>query len=151
MANMKTCKACRTPNEIGAVLCDTCCAAEFELETAGSQPGGPREAPAMAGPGPGTVVLEWPWADSPVTGQLAIGREESFSPIAQYLDPYDNVSRQHAEVVVREGTVTVRDLGSMNGTFVNGNRIAGFDRVPLESGDELQFGRDLTARVRIVR
>ena len=34
---------------------------------------------------------------------------------------YDpTVSRRHAEVVLRNGHVSVRDLGSSNGTFING-------------------------------
>src|SRR5918998_1362748 len=32
----------------------------------------------------------------------------------------DLVSREHAEIVVTDDRVTVRDLGSRNGTFVNG-------------------------------
>lgn len=34
-----------------------------------------------------------------------------------------SVSKQHAELIVEDGRLTVRDLGSTNGTFVNGDRI----------------------------
>ncbi|GAA4354463.1 FHA domain-containing protein [Angustibacter luteus] len=48
------------------------------------------------------------------------------------------VSRRHAEFV-REGTVfSVRDVGSLNGTYVNGQRI---DSSPLATGDEVQVGK----------
>jgi serine phosphatase RsbU (regulator of sigma subunit) len=48
------------------------------------------------------------------------------------------VSRRHAQVV-REGNVFyVEDLGSGNGTFLNGKRIAG--RTPLKSDDRLKLG-----------
>jgi hypothetical protein len=51
----------------------------------------------------------------------------------------DGVSRVHA-VLERVGDAwCVRDLGSRNGTFVNGGRIIG-DRV-LHSGDEIVLGR----------
>ena len=37
----------------------------------------------------------------------------------------DQVSREHAQFVVRDDRVIVRDLGSRNGTFVNGAAIVG--------------------------
>lgn len=48
------------------------------------------------------------------------------------------VSRRHAEVHRNpDGTVVVRDVGSLNGTYVNGQRT---DDKVLEHGDELQVG-----------
>ncbi len=48
------------------------------------------------------------------------------------------VSRRHAEFR-REGTgYTVHDVGSLNGTYVNRERI---DAVPLAGGDEVQIGK----------
>src|SRR3954469_16809277 len=48
------------------------------------------------------------------------------------------VSRKHAEFV-REGTTfVVRDIGSLNGTYVNRSRI---DQSALRSGDEVQIGK----------
>jgi len=44
------------------------------------------------------------------------------------------VSREHAMIVSEEGKYRVRDLGSTNGTFLNGRRI---DEAPLEDGDLL--------------
>ncbi|MEM8737743.1 MAG: FHA domain-containing protein [Planctomycetota bacterium] len=49
------------------------------------------------------------------------------------------VSRRHAEVSVQNGVWVVRDLGSSNGTWVNGEKIAGL--CELEEGDRLQVGR----------
>ena len=49
--------------------------------------------------------------------------------------PRANVSRRHAEITVRDGLVSVRDLGSHNGTSVNGARID--DTVALMPGDRL--------------
>ena len=48
------------------------------------------------------------------------------------------VSRRHAEVVVDGDAVTIRDLGSLNGTFVNRRRI---DEAPLDDDDEVQVGK----------
>jgi pSer/pThr/pTyr-binding forkhead associated (FHA) protein len=48
------------------------------------------------------------------------------------------VSRRHAEVRRREGRFSVRDLGSLNGTYVNRERV---DETELASSDELQIGK----------
>jgi len=48
------------------------------------------------------------------------------------------VSRKHAEFVRELDDFVVRDVGSLNGTYVNRNRI---DSVILEAGDEVQIGK----------
>ena len=50
------------------------------------------------------------------------------------------ISRRHAEVTQSGGVYTLADLGSSNGTFVNGQRI---DQHELQSGDHVQVGRTL--------
>jgi pSer/pThr/pTyr-binding forkhead associated (FHA) protein len=54
------------------------------------------------------------------------------------------VSRRHCEILEVEGRLAVRDLGSSNGTFVNGKRVLG--QQPLKAGDELTVG-GVTLRV----
>ena len=51
---------------------------------------------------------------------------------------YPAVSRMHCELIVRDGYVAVRDLGSKNGTFVNNSRV--FSERKLLSGDHLSLG-----------
>lgn len=48
------------------------------------------------------------------------------------------VSRRHAEVVAEVGGFRVRDVGSLNGTYLNRERI---EQAPLANGDELQVGK----------
>lgn len=48
------------------------------------------------------------------------------------------VSRRHCELFEKKGLLIVRDLGSANGTIVNGKRIDG--QSVLEPGDELTIG-----------
>ncbi|HEX9890080.1 MAG TPA: FHA domain-containing protein [Nitriliruptorales bacterium] len=48
------------------------------------------------------------------------------------------VSRRHTEVERHGEDFAVRDLGSLNGTYVNGDRV---EERALASGDELQVGR----------
>jgi pSer/pThr/pTyr-binding forkhead associated (FHA) protein len=51
------------------------------------------------------------------------------------------VSRRHARILKREGTVIVEDLGSINGTFINGKRLAPYLPEVLHHGDQLQLGK----------
>jgi len=48
------------------------------------------------------------------------------------------VSRRHAEIVRTPDGYSVRDAGSLNGTYLNRERI---DDAPLANGDELQIGK----------
>ena len=48
------------------------------------------------------------------------------------------VSRRHAEFVSADGGIVVRDLGSLNGSYVNGDRV---EERELGTGDEVQIGR----------
>ncbi len=48
------------------------------------------------------------------------------------------VSRRHAEFVTSDQVTTVRDVGSLNGTYVNRERI---EEARLSSGDEVQIGK----------
>lgn len=49
------------------------------------------------------------------------------------------VSRKHAEFLRNGTSFSVRDMGALNGTFVNGQRIDG--EVPLDDGAEVQVGK----------
>lgn len=48
------------------------------------------------------------------------------------------VSRKHCEFLRFEGGFFVRDLGSLNGTYVNRERV---DEIRLTTGDEVQIGK----------
>jgi hypothetical protein len=54
-----------------------------------------------------------------------------------------NISRRHAQVALDDGAVVVTDLGSTNGTFLNGRRVT---RATVRPGDELTIG---TSRLRV--
>jgi pSer/pThr/pTyr-binding forkhead associated (FHA) protein len=59
--------------------------------------------------------------------------------------PSSGISRHHCEIAVNGGKVTVRDLGSSNGTYVNRNKVTQAD---LSAGDLITIG-DLIFVVRI--
>ncbi|WP_158634502.1 BTAD domain-containing putative transcriptional regulator [Amycolatopsis sp. WAC 01375] len=76
----------------------------------------------------------------PVLGRLAIGRDAS-ADVALRHD--GAVSRDHAEITVGESGAVLVDLGSRNGTFHNGERVAG--PVPLAPGDVVRCGDTVLA------
>lgn len=51
--------------------------------------------------------------------------------------PTGNISRHHCEVMLSDGKLSVRDLGSSNGTYVNRRRVSQAD---LQAGDLLAIG-----------
>ncbi|HST89304.1 MAG TPA: FHA domain-containing protein, partial [Ktedonobacterales bacterium] len=55
--------------------------------------------------------------------------------------PDGTISRAHARLFFAKRQWLIEDLGSSNGTFVNGQRVAGRP-VPLKHGDELRLGDD---------
>jgi hypothetical protein len=48
------------------------------------------------------------------------------------------VSRRHAEFIRSGSSYEIRDVGSLNGSYVNGERV---ERTALASGDEVQIGK----------
>lgn len=51
------------------------------------------------------------------------------------------VSRRHASIFKQGTGVVVEDMGSINGTFVNGKRLDPYLSEPLKDGDTLRLGR----------
>jgi pSer/pThr/pTyr-binding forkhead associated (FHA) protein len=88
-----------------------------------------------------------------------VGRKVPMSEVDLDLSPLDTetprrISRIHAEFLWAEGTLQIRDLGSTNGTWVNGERLQGPEpRQPspyrnLQAEDRIRLGHlefELTA------
>jgi sulfur carrier protein ThiS len=70
----------------------------------------------------------------PGEGRTLVGR----SPECDVFLDDVTVSRRHAELLRDADTFTIRDLGSLNGTYVNRKRI---ESVILEDDDEVQIGK----------
>src|SRR5688500_19196336 len=68
-----------------------------------------------------------------LVGRIVVGRD----PACEISHDDSLLSRRHAEFVTTGAMVTVRDLGSRNGVFVNGTRAA---EHMLEPGDIVQIG-----------
>jgi ABC-2 type transport system ATP-binding protein len=92
----------------------------------------------VAGPRAGTEL--------PVGTQLVVGREAGAADVVIEGDP--DVSRRHASFSPAGAGLVLQDLGSTNGTFVNGHRLD--HAVTLGTGDQVQIGTT-TIEVRLSR
>lgn len=73
-------------------------------------------------------------------GAAVIGR----APTAELRIEDDGISRRHARIRAETGRAWVEDLGSRNGTFVNGVKISA--TTELDDGDKIQVGRGTVIR-----
>ena len=107
----------------------------FDLEPAGEDGD-----PLLSSPGTGPALVVRSGGGMagqsfrPPDGRTLIGR----SPECDIFLDDVTVSRRHAELIREGETFTIRDLGSLNGTYVNRRRI---ESVVLENDDELQIGK----------
>jgi predicted component of type VI protein secretion system len=67
-------------------------------------------------------------------GEQVVGREGGQLTLAGE----SSVSRSHAKISKTGDSITVEDMGSTNGTFVNGQKVSA--PTPLHPGDAVQFG-----------
>ena len=98
-----------------------------EIQAIESLPYGSALLIALAGPNSGARFL----LNSDVTNAGRHPRTDIF------LDDF-TVSRRHVQFLREENTFRVRDSGSLNGTYVNRQRI---DEAVLNAGDEVQIGK----------
>jgi DNA-binding winged helix-turn-helix (wHTH) protein len=90
-----------------------------------------------AAPSPARIEVTWGKRSLPLAdGEHLAGRDDE---CALVIDA-GTVSRRHARITVASGTGTIEDLGSTNGTHVNGIRISGPTR--FSPGDELSLGSE---------
>lgn len=106
---------------------------------------------ALVGTGSPTIVLSLERDDGIVKqfrvhgDVITIGRSDARTRAHLQIDlsPYDmrrHVSRRHARIVRRGNSYWIEDLGSMNGTYVNGRRLPPHRPFPLRPGDRVRFG-----------
>jgi DNA-binding winged helix-turn-helix (wHTH) protein len=68
-----------------------------------------------------------------LAGENILGRD----PDAALWIDHASVSRHHARIVIADGKATLEDLGSKNGTFLNGK---GIQSCSLSDGDQIRIG-----------
>jgi len=81
------------------------------------------------------------------SGQNFIGRWDpetgSFPEVdLEQDDPEAKISRKHALIIIENGKITIEDIGSLNGTYVNrGNRLIPGTPLEIKAGDEVIIGK----------
>jgi len=136
---MRECPACGTSVSADAEICPAC-GAEVDGATSSFSPvasaEGARVAPAEAVEGPVLVVRKGPQTGERFfvdRAKLTIGRDPDSDIFLNDM----TVSRMHAVVEQVGSSVTIKDSGSLNGTYVNGVLV---DSAELSSGDAVQIG-----------
>lgn len=167
-SGMIVCPTCQHPNIAGSAFCENC-GGNLAQATA-QQPAFEAPAPA-AFPPPAPAAAPFPAPQPPpaagggITGRLVItdskvtlpipagksviiiGREDPVSGVFPDidLDPHGGheagVGRRHAQLIIQGGQLFVEDLDSVNGTAVNRQRVPAHKPHPLNSGDEIRFGK----------
>jgi len=158
------CPSCGCKNRLGTLFCSECGA---YLPTGGplrTEPLPEEELPiSQANPWTSESVKEP--AEEPVVPLLirilSTGRQVQLPPIAEVdvgrLDAAHGVfpdlnlapdgalgggvSRRHCKIHQRDSSYLVEDVGSANGTFLNGQRLIPYLPHVLKDGDKLQVGR----------
>ena len=74
--------------------------------------------------------------DQMQAGAISIGR----TPDNKIVVTHPQVSAKHAQIINQGGQLFLEDLGSGNGTFVRGQRLAKGQRVPVQNGEKVYIG-----------
>lgn len=144
---MSSCTVCRRRRPTGAMFCPTC---GTPVDRSSDDP----TAQLVAVPLPARTALQSWSAATPSEdhGSIVItrgpGAGSRYSLVSEAVQvgrhPRNDVllddvsvSRHHARIVRRSESYVLQDLGSLNGTYVNGERV---EEAPLRHGDEVQVG-----------
>lgn len=88
--------------------------------------------------------------------ELVIGRRDPDTgevpdvDLSRFGGTEKGVSRRHATIVRRDGSLSILDAGSHNGTYLNGQRLVAHQPRVLRDGDDLRLGF-LVIRVKFIR
>ena len=88
--------------------------------------------------------------------ELIIGRKDPQTGQLPAVDLFNygalekGVSRRHAAIVRLEGSLQIKDIGSPNGTFLNGQKLVPHQARVLRDGDDVRLGH-LTLRINFVK
>jgi hypothetical protein len=141
-----TCRSCGHQNQEGSNFCSSCgrslAPADEPTTMTFTLDGETTDDAPMALPAPGShgklVVTRGPNTGSEYSLEHVITTVGRHPDSDIFLDDV-TVSRRHVEVERTPSRTVVRDVGSLNGTYVNQHRIDG--EHPLVSSDEVQVGK----------
>jgi len=154
------CPHCSHAEPNGAIFCSECGAQLVGLESINTQSIEPDRVPhaplAVSGSGANPPGEAWATLHLVETGKVlplvdqneyTLGRVNADQPIIPDIDlgPYKafdhGVSRLHLVIRAAGGRVIVMDLGSANGTYINGTRLAPQVEHAVANGDVIALGK----------
>lgn len=161
---MIICSSCKHSEILGSLFCSECGA---QLDTSAGSITDAFESPFGEERGKRTGTKERPvQAAMPVAAlvlpahetaiqlrdfkEYSVGRVSEGQKVLPDIDlsPYDGfnngVSRLHAEIIVADGVIEVKDLGSSNGSVLNNQKLIPHVPYRLNDGDVLIFGKLIT-------
>lgn len=159
---MKSCPYCGSKNREGTLFCEECGQGLLGAITDPTLPTKqledmPNDLAARATWGTAsfghqsTIIVHIRDASEPMVLQLSdrtiVGRADNTSPRQPDIDltPFGalekGVSRIHAAIERSDDTLTLVDMGSSNGTHLNGQRLLPDQPRVLRDGDEIRFGK----------
>jgi hypothetical protein len=149
---VKVCPHCRYQNREGYMFCEDC---GEDLSQVNSLFPGPYQAPSIV---EAEISLQFTGKLLPVVLQLqartVLGRRDKDRSRQPDIDLNEHgamemgVSGLHAAIQHTGDAVQIVDMGSTNGTYVNGRRLLPNQTYILRDGDEIRFSR-LTTHIRI--
>jgi len=152
------CSECGHKNREGVLICESCGSDIYDILVGEAQTkelgvGGTRELRLSEPPSSRPLMLYVADGSAPLSvervNNLVMGRADkvksSAGDVNIDLTPFNaqeyGVSRQHARLDAHENPPVLHDLGSYNGTYINGERLEEEKPRQLESGDEIQLGQ----------
>ena len=160
---MIICPNCQHKEMSGAIHCSQCGAqlidmtvATHKIHTAEARLVARREVGKAVPPPTPDHLQSWISLNMIESGQIlpladrtefSLGRSAEGQPIVPDVDlsPYEayanGVSRLHAVLKLIQDRIMIMDLGSSNGTYLNGNRLAPYVETPVAHGDVIYLGK----------
>jgi len=159
---MITCKNCAAGNREGTLFCENCgysltSATQGQATIPTRRIDDENDSTAKATWGAArfkegsSIVIHVRDSDNPLTvapaERVIFGRSDDGSSVKPDVDfsSYGaiekGVSRQHAALEVNEDTLMILDVGSSNGTYLNGQRLLPNQPRVLRDGDEVRLGK----------
>lgn len=144
------CSACGASNGLGSLFCEDC-GARLKDENAAPTPAPVQAAPAVA---PAPVMVARPRLV--VNGSakeyeldrevMLLGRNSPADGIFPEIDLTEvdtgsYISRRHGRLTRQDAAFVYEDMGSSNGSFLNGNKLVPKVQVEMHDGDTLRLGR----------
>jgi len=171
---MIKCPFCQTLHVDNTVFCNEC--GHYLLEDRGRETdpletidmnwikaiiGGPEVAPPLQRGGESLAIRlkvgpTQREVEMPLDVVTHLGRVDAASSVFPEIDlsndsdPSHGVSRRHARIMKQGGMVVIEDMGSINGTFVNGRKLDPYLPEVIKDGDILHLGK-LQLEVKIKR